>query len=40
MAIVRRWESWGCAQCDAFKISPREQEILDSIKARRVGMGL
>ena len=40
VAIVKGWESWSCAECQAFEISPREREIVESIKARRTGMGV
>ena len=37
IAIIRRWDSWTCASCEAYQVSPAEQEIIDSIKARRMG---
>jgi hypothetical protein len=40
LAILKHWESWTCAECEAFEMSPREVEIIESIKARRVGMGV
>ena len=37
LAIARHWESWGCTGCQAYRISPREQGLLDWIRSRGVG---